>query len=69
MAGQRHHVVLSSTSVWAWDYRAGAIPGEHGFWPSRAHCAMSDIKVDFNLIKIGVLAMVLRWGIPLTFVA
>ena len=30
---------------------------------------MSDIKVVFNLIKIGVLAVVLCWGIPLTFVA
>ena len=30
---------------------------------------MSDIKVDFNLIKIGILAVVLRWGFPRTFVA
>ena len=52
--------------VWARGYRAGAIPGEDGFWPSRARCVMSDIKVDFNLIKIGVLDLVLHWGFPLT---
>ena len=65
----RHYVVLSSASVWARGYRAEAILGEDGFWPSRARCVMSDIKVDFNLIKIGVLAVVLRWGFPVTFAA
>ena len=43
--------------------------GQAWLWPSRARCVMSDIKVDFNLIKIGVLVVVLRWGIPLSFVA
>jgi len=38
------------------------------FWPTRVCCVMSDLIVDFNFIKIGVLALVLRWGIPLTFV-
>ena len=32
-------------------------------------CDLSDIKVDFNLIRIGVLAVVLRWGFRVTFVA